>query len=75
MLQSAVRFLPSYRLESQKPFNKEKCEKLMKSQIDVALEEFIYSSSEAEALALSLSERILAKIKEFQFDRYLMWKY
>lgn len=42
----------------------------MKSQVDMALEDFVYSSSEAEALAISLSQTILAKIKDFNFDRY-----
>lgn len=63
--------MPSYRLESQLPFNKEKCERLLKSQVDMALEDFVYSPSDAEALAITLSQTILAKVKDWNLDRYV----
>lgn len=53
------------------PFNREKCEILLKTQVELALNDFIYSSPEAEALAVSLSETIMAKVKDFNFDRYV----
>lgn len=61
--------MPSYRLEPKTPFNKEKCEKLIKSEIDTALSSFMYSSTAAEKLAVDLSETILSKVKDYNFDR------
>lgn len=62
--------MPTYRLEPTSPFNKEKCEKLIKSEMDTALGNFMYNSVAAEQLALNLSETILAKVKDYNFDRY-----
>lgn len=47
----------------------------MKAQLDLALEDFAYSSAEAETLAISLSETILAKVKDFNFERWVIWRH
>lgn len=64
--------MPTYRLESQAPFNREKCEILLKTQVESALQDFTYSSPEAEALTIRLSETIMAKVKDFNFDRWVV---
>lgn len=64
--------MPTYRLESQTPFNREKCEILLKTQVESALQDFTYSSPEAEALTIRLSETIMAKVKDFNFDRWVV---
>lgn len=61
--------MPSYRLEPKQIFNKDKCEKLLKSIMDPALEEFEYTSAEAESLAPHLSDTILSQVKRLNFDR------
>lgn len=61
--------MPTYRLEPKHPFNTEKCEKILKTVIEAALEEFEYSNEAANQLALELSENILAQVKKFNFDR------
>lgn len=67
--QSYIRYMPTYRTEPKNPFNREKCETLIKSIIDEALEEFEYDSKEAETLSTNLSESILNGIKKLAFDR------
>lgn len=65
-----VRFLPTYRLEPMRKFNKEKCEQMMKTLIDASLDQFEYESSAAETMASNLSDAILCRVKKFNFDRY-----
>lgn len=61
--------MPTYRLEPKHPFNADKCEKILKTAVETALEEFEYSSEAANQLALELSERILVEVKKLNFDR------
>lgn len=66
---SLVRFMPTYRLEPKHPFNAEKCEKILKTAIEAALEEFEYSTEAANQLAFDLSENILVQVKKLNYDR------
>lgn len=66
----AVRFQPTYRLQSQRPYSRESCEKLIKIVVDGQMEAFTYESAEAERLAQQLSADILNRVKKMNFDRY-----
>lgn len=66
---SLVRFLPTYRLEPKNPFNTEKCENILKLTLDAAFDEFEYTAEAAEAMALKLSQTIMAQVKKLNFDR------
>lgn len=61
--------MPTYRLEPKLAFNAEKCEKLLKTIVEGAFDEFEYSSDAANQLAMELSETILAQVKKLNFDR------
>lgn len=61
--------MPTYRLEPKQPFNAERCEKILKSVLDTAFEEFEYTSEAADALSLDLSQTILNQVKKLNFDR------
>lgn len=67
--QALLRYQPSYWLHSKNPYNKEECEKLIKTIVDQTMEAFVYEPDEAESLAKSLSEEILTKVKKLNFDR------
>lgn len=68
--QPALRYEPTYWLQSQRPYSRESCEKLLKIVVDAQMESFAYDSTEAEALAQTLSRDILGRVKKMNFDRY-----
>lgn len=65
-----MRLLPTYRLEPMRKFNKEKCEQMMKALVDASLVEFEYESTAAATMATNLSDAILLRVKNLNFDRY-----
>lgn len=69
------RYLPTYRLDSKHPYNKEECETLLRTVLDTSMEGFVYEPDEAESLAKSLSSEIMVKLKKLNFDRfvYFVW--
>ncbi|XP_055385359.1 dynein light chain Tctex-type 5-B [Condylostylus longicornis] len=65
-----MKYLPTYRLESKKPVNKETVEKMMEKVITKSFEDFQYESKAAQKLAKSVSEELKYKFKTFEFDRF-----
>ncbi|XP_037956384.1 dynein light chain Tctex-type protein 2B-like isoform X2 [Teleopsis dalmanni] len=65
-----MKFMPTYRLESIKPLNREICEKIIKSVCDTAFATFTYSPKIALRVATEVSEEIKNRIKSHNFDRY-----
>jgi tctex1 domain-containing protein 2 len=67
--QPVVRFQPSYRLESKKPFNKERCIKILKAVIDKTMENKEYDTKSAPGWCKAMSEDIKTQIKLLKYDR------
>lgn len=67
--QSVLKFQNSYRLESTRPYNREKCEKILKLVVDKALKEFEYDSALAFELCETICEDIKKKVKLLEFER------
>ncbi|XP_058065801.1 dynein light chain Tctex-type 5 [Anopheles bellator] len=64
------KFLPSYRLCSRNPFNREACEVIMRESLDKSLQGVEYSSYFAPSLCQQICEDIKSRVKELKFDRY-----
>uniref|UniRef100_A0A182T8Q6 Uncharacterized protein n=1 Tax=Anopheles maculatus TaxID=74869 RepID=A0A182T8Q6_9DIPT len=64
------KFLPSYRLGSRNPFNREACEAILRDSLDKSLQGVEYSSYFAPSLCQQICEDIKARVKELKFDRY-----
>ncbi|KAL3288224.1 hypothetical protein HHI36_002673 [Cryptolaemus montrouzieri] len=65
----AARFLNTYKLDSDKPFNSEKVQKIMEEILLEALEG-PYDEAKCPLKAKQASGAIRAKVKELEFDRY-----
>lgn len=63
------KYLPTYRLDPTLPYNREKCENIIRTTLTTSLSTFVYEPIEAENLSKGLSEEILAKVKNLKFDR------
>ncbi|ETN60736.1 hypothetical protein AND_007629 [Anopheles darlingi] len=64
------KFLPSYRLCSRNPFNREACEVILRESMDKSLQGVEYSSYFAPSLCQQICEDIKSRVKELKFDRY-----
>ncbi|XP_050093877.1 dynein light chain Tctex-type 5-like [Anopheles aquasalis] len=64
------KFLPSYRLCSRNPFNREACEVILRESMDKSLQGVEYSSYFAPSLCQQICEDIKTRVKELKFDRY-----
>jgi hypothetical protein len=67
--QSALRFLPTYRLEPKLLFHKERCEKVIKQVIERHMENKEYVAKSAPSWSKAMSEEIKSQIKLLKFDR------
>uniref|UniRef100_A0A182KH08 Uncharacterized protein n=1 Tax=Anopheles christyi TaxID=43041 RepID=A0A182KH08_9DIPT len=63
------KFLPSYRLSSRNPFNREACEAILRESMDKSLQGVEYSSYFAPSLCQQICEDIKTRVKELKFDR------
>ncbi|KAL5289428.1 hypothetical protein ACFFRR_009520 [Megaselia abdita] len=66
----ALKFAPTYRLQSKKPFNREKAEHIIKAVVNENLEDFVYGPKHAQILSKLISEEIKMRVKFHLFDRY-----
>ncbi|KAL1397222.1 hypothetical protein pipiens_009918 [Culex pipiens pipiens] len=66
----ALKFQPTYRLDSKNPFNRAACEVILREALDKALQGVEYSSYFAPSLCQQICEDVKAKVKELNFDRY-----
>ncbi|XP_040158930.1 dynein light chain Tctex-type 4-like isoform X1 [Anopheles arabiensis] len=64
------KYLPSYRLTSRNPFNREACEAILRESMDKSLQGVEYSSYFAPSLCQQICEDIKTRVKELKFDRY-----
>uniref|UniRef100_A0A182N1P0 Tctex1 domain-containing protein 4 n=1 Tax=Anopheles dirus TaxID=7168 RepID=A0A182N1P0_9DIPT len=64
------KYLPSYRLCSRNPFNREACEVILRESMDKSLQGVEYSSYFAPSLCQQICEDIKMRVKELKFDRY-----
>jgi hypothetical protein len=66
----AVRFQNNYRLESKKPFDKDKVYAIMKEVMDNHFSKFErFDSKLSVALCRTVTDDIMQKVKEKRFDR------
>lgn len=70
ILFQSARFMNTYKLDSDKPFNPEKVQKVLEEILLEALEG-PYDEVKCPLKAKQASAAIRAKIKEMEFDRYL----
>ncbi|XP_023311658.1 tctex1 domain-containing protein 1-B [Anoplophora glabripennis] len=66
----AVRYMNTYKLESDNPFNPEKVDKILESVMIEALENLTYDMEKCPKQAKWASMAIRAKVKALEFDRY-----
>lgn len=59
----------TYKLESEKPFNVDKVEKILKEVLIEALDNLTYDADKVPKQAKWASSMIRAKVKEQEFDR------
>lgn len=64
-----LRYMNSYKLESDKPFKPEFVEKLMQPILEEALDHVTYDPVELMKKAKSISSIIRTKVKEQEYDR------
>lgn len=64
------RYLPNYRMDSTKPFNREMCEIILKQIVDKAMAKYKYKAEECDELCSKLCEDIKAAVKKHKFDRW-----
>lgn len=60
----------TFRLEPQVPYNKDKCDLVLKEVIDAAMGEYQYNAKQAPIVCNSLADEIKKRVKELEFDRY-----
>ncbi|XP_037827617.1 tctex1 domain-containing protein 2 [Lucilia sericata] len=65
-----MRFMPTYRMKPIRPFNKEVCEKIMKTVMDNTFGSYNYSPKSILELCAEVSEEIKNRIKSQNYDRY-----
>lgn len=59
----------TYRLEPHVPYNRDKCDAVLKEVIDSAMEEYQYNPKLANTFCTNLAQEISKRIKELAFDR------
>ncbi|CAG9827363.1 unnamed protein product [Diabrotica balteata] len=65
-----ARFMNTYKLDSDKPFNHQKVKNVLKSVMEEALQDLKYEPEKCTKLAKWASNTIRAKVKQMEFDRY-----
>lgn len=67
----------TFRLEPKVPYNRDKCDLVLKEVIDTAMEEYQYNAKQAPIMCNSLAEEIKKRVKELGFDRcaYIFFLY
>ncbi|KAJ8924403.1 hypothetical protein NQ315_007199 [Exocentrus adspersus] len=66
----AARFMNTYKLESDNPFNVEKVDRILEAVMMEALENLTYDPDKCPTQAKWASLTIKAKVKALEFDRY-----
>lgn len=61
--------MPTYRLDSQKPFNVEQVQKLLQEYVPGELENHVYSPTDSVTLAKRMSSELRERIKEELYER------
>lgn len=69
ILSQAVRYMNTYKLESDNPFNPEKVDKILETVMIEALENLTYDMEKCPKQAKWASMAIRAKVKALEFDR------
>lgn len=69
IFQPVMRFMPTYRMQPIRPFNKEICEKIMKTVMDNTFDGFNYMPKSTLDLCAQVSEEIKNRIKNQNYDR------
>lgn len=62
----------SYKLDSENPFNPEKVEKIMEGVLQEAMENLQYDKETCPKQAKWASSTIRKKVKELEFDRFVL---
>ncbi|XP_023029607.2 dynein light chain Tctex-type 5 [Leptinotarsa decemlineata] len=65
-----IRYMNTYRLESQNPFDPEKVDKILKTVLMEALENLTYDPDKCASQAKWATSVIRSKVKQLHFDRY-----
>ncbi|CAH1968030.1 unnamed protein product [Acanthoscelides obtectus] len=65
-----ARYMNTYKLESDNPFNHEKVDKILVNVMTEAIEGLKYDADKCSKQARWASSAIRAKVKELEFDRY-----
>ncbi|KAF7265581.1 hypothetical protein GWI33_021033 [Rhynchophorus ferrugineus] len=66
----SARYQNTYKLESDKPFNAEKVDKILKEVMEEALENLHYDSEKCPSQAKWAVGQIRHRVKQLDFDRY-----
>ncbi|XP_026477990.1 ras-related protein Rab-2-like [Ctenocephalides felis] len=64
------KFLPTYRLDSQNPFNAEKAYKVTQTVVDDALEDAVYDPKDSLGYIKVIGREIRRRLKRENYDRY-----
>lgn len=64
-----MKYMPTYRLESKSPLNKEVCENIIKSTMNRVFDGFVYTPKPALNICAQVSEEIKNRIKALNYDR------
>jgi len=65
-----LQYMPTYRLEPSFPLNREKCEKIMVSVMEVAFDNYVYDGRKVLNVCCEVSEEIKNRLKQQGYDRY-----
>lgn len=68
-----AKFMNTYKLESENPFNVDKVEKILKEVLIEALDNLTYDPDKVPKQAKWASSVIRAKVKEQEYDRYVLF--
>ncbi|KAK9728532.1 Tctex-1 family [Popillia japonica] len=68
--QKTAKYMNTYKLDSEKPFNVDKVEKILKEVLMEALDNLTYDADKVPKQAKWASSMIRAKVKEQEYDRY-----
>lgn len=60
----------TFRLEPKVPYNRDKCDLVLKEVIDTAMEEYQYNAKQAPIMCNGLAEEIKKRVKDLGLDRW-----
>ncbi|KAH0999051.1 dynein light chain Tctex-type 4-like isoform X1 [Dendroctonus ponderosae] len=66
----AAKYQNTYKMESEKPFNPEKVDKILEEVMQEVMENLQYDPEKCAATAKYASTQIRSKVKQLEFDRY-----